>query len=67
MIMILVVSQVKKMKEMPEKFHLITPEPECTNVSFWYFNNLVLMAMLMLMLLLMLMLMIQVCSEETAG
>ena len=29
------VSQVNKMKESPEKFHLITPEPECTNVSFW--------------------------------
>jgi len=28
--------QVKKMKECPEKWHLITPEPECTNVSFWY-------------------------------
>jgi len=28
--------QVAKMKAMPEKFHLITPEPECTNVSFWY-------------------------------
>ena len=28
--------QVRKMKEQPEKFHLIVPEPECTNVSFWY-------------------------------
>merc|ERR1711971_478988 len=28
--------QVAKMKAMPEKFHLITPDPECTNVSFWY-------------------------------
>ena len=27
------------MKEMPEKFHLITPEPECTNVSFWYLKK----------------------------
>ena len=30
------VPQVRKMKEQPEKFHLIVPEPECTNVSFWY-------------------------------
>lgn len=28
--------QVAKMKAMPEKFHLIVPEPQCTNVSFWY-------------------------------
>ena len=28
--------QVKRMKEMPEKFHLIVEEPECTNVCFWY-------------------------------
>ena len=34
LIMILM-AQVKKMKEMGDKFHLITPEPECTNVSFW--------------------------------
>merc|ERR1711962_744354 len=31
--------QVEKMKECPEKWHLITPEPECTNVSFWYIPN----------------------------
>ena len=28
--------QVTKMKAMPEKFHLIVEDPECTNVSFWY-------------------------------
>lgn len=28
--------QVKKMKENPSLFYLIIPEPECTNVSFWY-------------------------------
>ena len=28
--------QVEKIKSMPEKFFLIVPEPECTNVCFWY-------------------------------
>jgi len=28
--------QVNKMKAMPEKFHLILDDPECTNVIFWY-------------------------------
>ena len=27
--------QVKRIKEQPEKFHLIM-DPECVNVSFWY-------------------------------
>lgn len=27
--------EVKRIKEQPEKFHLIM-EPECVNVSFWY-------------------------------
>jgi hypothetical protein len=28
--------QVKRMQEMPDKFHLLLQEPECTNVCFWY-------------------------------
>lgn len=24
------------MKEMPDKFYLVYPEPECVNVCFWY-------------------------------
>ena len=24
------------MKQMPDRFHLIWPEPECVNVCFWY-------------------------------
>ena len=28
--------QVDRLKSMPEKFYLIVPEPECTNVCFWY-------------------------------
>jgi len=27
---------VKRMKEMPDKFYLVYPEPECVNVCFWY-------------------------------
>ncbi|KAF4532054.1 hypothetical protein B566_EDAN016126 [Ephemera danica] len=27
---------VRRMKQMPDKFHLLLPEPECVNVSFWY-------------------------------
>lgn len=27
---------VKRMKQMPDKFYLVLPEPECVNVSFWY-------------------------------
>ena len=28
--------QVEKIKSQPDKFYLIVPEPECTNVCFWY-------------------------------
>ena len=28
--------QVDRIKSMPDKFYLIVPEPECTNVCFWY-------------------------------
>ena len=28
--------QVEKLKSQPDKFYLIVPEPECTNVCFWY-------------------------------
>ena len=28
--------QVDKIKSQPDKFYLIVPEPECTNVCFWY-------------------------------
>ena len=28
--------QVEALKRQPEKFYLIVPEPECTNVCFWY-------------------------------
>lgn len=28
--------QVQKLKEGGDKFYLIWPEPECTNVCFWY-------------------------------
>lgn len=27
---------VKKLNERSDKFHMVLPEPECTNVSFWY-------------------------------
>lgn len=27
---------VKKIKEQPDKFYLLFPEPECVNVCFWY-------------------------------
>ncbi|XP_065336093.1 glutamate decarboxylase [Cloeon dipterum] len=27
---------VERMKQMPDKFYLCLPEPECVNVSFWY-------------------------------
>jgi glutamate decarboxylase len=27
---------VERLKSMPDKFHLIIDEPECTNVCFWY-------------------------------
>jgi glutamate decarboxylase len=28
--------QVERMRQMPDKFYIIIPEPECVNVSFWY-------------------------------
>ena len=28
--------QVDRINSMPDKFYLIVPEPECTNVCFWY-------------------------------
>jgi hypothetical protein len=27
---------VQRMKQLPDQFHLIWPEPECVNVCFWY-------------------------------
>lgn len=28
--------QMEKLRSQPEKFHIIVPDPELTNVSFWY-------------------------------